>query len=96
MTIIKTPAYQTPDGVPHATMEAAQTHALTQLIGKETADAEVITGFVITHKAEVLAILSSTGRKPRKRTKAAKPKKSKAAPTPISTTKEAAPSDAPF
>lgn len=69
--IAKTQAYQTVDGVTHATIEAAQRHAIKHLLN---IDAEAIVDAIVLNSEGLIAILKLKPRKARtpKKVKAAK------------------------
>ena len=69
--IEKAAAYKTQDGITHATLEAAQKHALAKLLN---IDAGIVVDMMIDNATAIIAILKLKPRKPR----AVKAKKSKA------------------
>jgi hypothetical protein len=79
MNIIKTPAYQTEDGTTHASIEAAQTHALGLLVATAPITGSVA-DFILSNKDTIISVLTSTGRRPRRKNKTPKAKAVKAEP----------------
>lgn len=69
--ITKSQAYQTSDGQTHATLELAQRAELFALLAPATsltdAQNETLVSAVFANAPAIVAILNSTGRKPRKK-----------------------------
>lgn len=81
MPITKTQSFQTEDGQVFETIEKAQERELAGLLSADNAKRfdqreAVIADFIVANRDKVLAILNSTGRKPRRKNakKAATPK----------------------